>query len=83
MGGRQCPTVSASLRFLNSSLETGPADSEMATHRMADEAHSRYERNTWPILKQLAADVPESGIYFQSEDRLTSCARKLYMLTAS
>jgi D-amino-acid oxidase len=34
---------------------------------MADELHSRYERATWPIVKQLAKDVPEAGLHFQSK----------------
>lgn len=34
---------------------------------MSTEGGSRWERNTWPYLKQLAAEVPEAGIHFQSE----------------
>ncbi|EPE28508.1 Nucleotide-binding protein [Glarea lozoyensis ATCC 20868] len=33
---------------------------------MADEAGSKYERNTWPELARLARDVPEAGIHFQN-----------------
>ncbi|KAK3943313.1 Dol-P-Man:Man(5)GlcNAc(2)-PP-Dol alpha-1 3-mannosyltransferase [Diplogelasinospora grovesii] len=32
---------------------------------MALEKDSRYERRTWPELRRLAAEVPESGIHFQ------------------
>ncbi len=39
-------------------------DSESS--RMADEAHNRWERETWPELRRLAAEVPEAGIHFQS-----------------
>ncbi|EKD19206.1 uncharacterized protein L3040_009354 [Drepanopeziza brunnea f. sp. 'multigermtubi'] len=34
-------------------------------HRFANEAEKKYEQNTWPELKRLAEDVPESGIHFQ------------------
>ncbi len=33
---------------------------------MAVEADSRWERETWPELARLAAEVPEAGIHFQS-----------------
>ncbi|KLU82305.1 D-amino-acid oxidase, partial [Magnaporthiopsis poae ATCC 64411] len=32
---------------------------------MAKEADSRWERRTWPVLRRLAAEVPEAGIHFQ------------------
>ncbi|OIW28787.1 nucleotide-binding domain-containing protein [Coniochaeta ligniaria NRRL 30616] len=32
---------------------------------MAVEADSRWERNTWPVLKKLAEEVPAAGIHFQ------------------
>jgi D-amino-acid oxidase len=34
---------------------------------MAPESSNRWELNTWPELRRLAAEVPESGIHFQSE----------------
>jgi hypothetical protein len=39
---------------------------------MATEANARYEKRTWPVVKQLAADVPESGIIFQSQPTTTT-----------
>jgi hypothetical protein len=32
---------------------------------MADEADSRWERNTWPEISRLAKEVPEAGIHFR------------------
>ena len=47
--------------------ESCPAAKENAdTTRMADEANGRWERETWPEIKRLAAEVPEAGIHFQS-----------------
>ncbi|KAE8146403.1 FAD dependent oxidoreductase [Aspergillus avenaceus] len=31
----------------------------------ADSSHARWERNTWPVLKDLAEKHPEAGIHFQ------------------
>lgn len=28
---------------------------------------ARWEAETWPVLAELAANVPEAGIHFQSE----------------
>jgi hypothetical protein len=33
---------------------------------MSSRETSRWERRTWPYLKQLASEVPEAGIHFQS-----------------
>ncbi|KAL8382101.1 hypothetical protein RB595_006068 [Gaeumannomyces hyphopodioides] len=32
---------------------------------MSQEADSRWERRTWPVLRRLAAEIPEAGIHFQ------------------
>ena len=42
-------------------------DDAKQQRRMADLAHSRWERDTWPELRRLAAKVPEAGIHFQSK----------------
>jgi D-amino-acid oxidase len=34
---------------------------------MALDKDSRWERNTWPELRRLAAEVPEAGLHFQSQ----------------
>lgn len=32
---------------------------------MATDANSRWERETWPEMRRLAAEVPEAGVHFQ------------------
>ena len=34
---------------------------------MALEKDSRWEARTWPVFRQLAAEVPEAGLHIQSE----------------
>lgn len=34
---------------------------------MAEASNDRWERRSWPELKRLAEEVPESGIHIQSE----------------
>ncbi|KAH8678782.1 hypothetical protein BGZ60DRAFT_401834 [Tricladium varicosporioides] len=57
---------------------------------MADEAGSKWEKNTWPELARLAKDVPESGIHFQNtivlnrlKDATTDTGKWLSSLTST